>query len=127
MKTRWLKVALLTAFLSIGCNAHNGGSVATAPATVDEVWTALPAVDGSFKFVVLGDWGTGFRGQYDLAAQMARFHDKLKFETVITVGTSRTGCSARRIIKQNSKIPASPRRRRQGSTPPSAITTRASR
>jgi len=91
MKTRWLKVVLLTAALSIGCSGHNGGSVATIPATVEEGWAALPNVEGSLKFAVLGDWGTGFSGQYNLAAQMAKFHDKFKFESVITVGDNLYG------------------------------------
>ena len=87
---RWLILTLAVA-LSIGCNVRNGGSSAGTPATVEEVWTALPNAEGSLKFVVLGDWGTGGRSQYNLAAEMARFRDKFKFDTVITVGDNLYG------------------------------------
>ncbi len=37
----------------------------------------LPNKDRSFKFAVLGDFGTGDRSQYELAAQMVRLHQPL--------------------------------------------------
>lgn len=84
MKKRWLILTLAVA-LSMGC-ARSGAPGASTPATVDETPIALPNAEGSLRFVVLGDFGTGGRSQYDLAATMARFHDKFKFDTVITVG-----------------------------------------
>ncbi|RPH63426.1 MAG: metallophosphoesterase [Acidobacteria bacterium] len=85
MKKYWLILTLAVA-LSMGCSASSGVPGASTPATVDETPIALPNAEGSLKFVVLGDFGTGGRSQYDLAATMARFHDKFKFDTVITVG-----------------------------------------
>jgi predicted phosphodiesterase len=90
MKRYWLILGLAVA-LSIGCNANSGVSAASTPATVDETPITLPNVQGSLKFVVLGDFGTGGRSQYDLAATMTRFHDKFTFDTVITVGDNLYG------------------------------------
>jgi hypothetical protein len=90
MKKHWLILTLAVA-LSIGCSASSGIPGASSPATVDETPIALPNAAGSMKFVVLGDFGTGGRSQYNLAATMARFHDKFKFDTVITVGDNLYG------------------------------------
>ena len=86
-----LQILTLAVALAIGCNAHTGVPAVSTPATVAEAPIALPNVDGSLKFVVLGDWGTGGRGQYALAAEMALFHDGFKFDTVITVGDNLYG------------------------------------
>lgn len=105
MKIRWLKIALLTAVLSIGCSGHNGGSVANTPATVEEVWATLPNVEGSLKFAVLGDWGTGFSGQYNLARRMAKFQETFKFESVITVGDNLYGLQRPQDYRSKFEIP----------------------
>jgi 3',5'-cyclic AMP phosphodiesterase CpdA len=46
----------------------------------------LPNADGSFKFSVLGDFGTGSRVQYQLAEQMAALRGRFKYELVVLVG-----------------------------------------
>jgi predicted phosphodiesterase len=90
MKKHWLILTMAVALLT-GCNASGGVPGASTPATVDETPIALPNAEGSLKFIVLGDFGTGGRSQYDLAATMARFHDKFKFDTAITVGDNLYG------------------------------------
>jgi 3',5'-cyclic AMP phosphodiesterase CpdA len=52
---------------------------------------ALPNQDGSLKFAVLGDFGTGSREHYELATQMSRLHARFPFELVITVGDNLYG------------------------------------
>ena len=52
---------------------------------------ALPNLDDSLKFAVLGDFGTGSTRQYELAAQMAKAHARFPFELVITVGDNLYG------------------------------------
>lgn len=47
---------------------------------------SLPNAPDSVKFAVVGDMGTGERDQYDVAAQMMRFHAKFAFGQVITLG-----------------------------------------
>ena len=90
MKSSWLILAGALS-LSTGCNGHNGAPIESTPATVVEAKVPLPNAKDSFKFVVLGDWGTGARPQYDLGAQMAKFRERFKFDTVITVGDNLYG------------------------------------
>jgi len=107
MKKHWLILTLVAA-LSIGCSASSGVPGASTPATVDETPIAMPNTDGSLKFVVLGDFGTGGSSQYDLAAEMARFHDKFKFDTVITVGDNLYGSQRPQDFKNKFEIPYKP-------------------
>jgi hypothetical protein len=46
----------------------------------------LPNGAGSVKFAVIGDSGTGEKPQYDVAAQMATFHQKFAFDRVLMLG-----------------------------------------
>jgi 3',5'-cyclic AMP phosphodiesterase CpdA len=46
----------------------------------------MPNSEGSLKFAVLGDFGDGSTGQYQLADQMAKVHTTLPFELVVLVG-----------------------------------------
>lgn len=52
---------------------------------------ALPNTQGSYKFAVLGDFGTGSDEQYEMAAEMARVHARFKYEHVILVGDNLYG------------------------------------
>jgi predicted MPP superfamily phosphohydrolase len=76
--------------LAIGC--HIALSIARPRAVAQDARTpplaglTLPNRADSLKFAVLGDFGTGRTPQYELAAQMARLHDRFRFELVITVG-----------------------------------------
>jgi predicted MPP superfamily phosphohydrolase len=46
---------------------------------------------GSVKFAVIGDNGTGERPEYEVAQQMAAFHAKFGFDTVIMLGDNMYG------------------------------------
>jgi len=105
MKTRWLILALFLS-LSTACTGHTGAGGSAA--IVSEKPTALPNAEGSLKFVVLGDWGTGGRDQYNLAAVMARFHDTFKFDTVITVGDNLYGMQRPKDYGPKFEIPYKP-------------------
>lgn len=92
MRSRLVTGTLLA--LVLGCGA--GLAVPPAPAKVlapqaTEAPLALPNRDGSLKFAVLGDFGTGSRGQYQLADQMAKLHARFRFEIVVTVGDNLYG------------------------------------
>src|SRR3954454_16827762 len=39
-----------------------------------------------FRFVAIGDTGTGGKGQFDTASQMARYNDDNPFDTVLLLG-----------------------------------------
>jgi predicted phosphodiesterase len=107
MKKSGLLLALAVA-LSIRCGAPGTIPGASTPASVADAPIALPNADGSLKFAVLGDWGTGGRGQYSLAAEMARFHDGFKFDTVITVGDNLYGSQRPRDFQTKFEIPYKP-------------------
>lgn len=91
MKTPWLVLSsVLAALIAGGCNV--GVPVVAGPATVDAPQSVaegpilLPNAIDSFKFVVLGDFGTGGPGQFELGTRMARFRDGFRYDVVVTVG-----------------------------------------
>ena len=51
----------------------------------------LPNAASSFKFVVLGDSGTGKKPQYELADQMVALSDRFDYRTVILLGNNIQG------------------------------------
>lgn len=52
---------------------------------------ALPNKEGSVKFAVLGNSGTGEPAQYQLAEQMAAFRGRFKFDLVLLTGGNVSG------------------------------------
>ncbi|MGB2717204.1 MAG: metallophosphoesterase [Vicinamibacterales bacterium] len=52
---------------------------------------ALPNKADSFKFAVIGDFGTGDRPSFEVAAQMAALRARFPFEIVITTGDNIIG------------------------------------
>jgi hypothetical protein len=103
---------LLAATLSASACANLGES-RTAAVTVDAPPTKaevvpLPNRDGSLKFGVLGDFGTGERTQYQLAEQMAKLHERFPFELVITVGDNMYGGERADDFKSKFEIPYKP-------------------
>ena len=83
-------ISLLTAVALAGCGVSTsepaGPAIAIGQPAPTSKPTDFPNDDGSMKFVVLGDWGSGEPGQFDLAKQMAALHARFKFEVVVTVG-----------------------------------------
>jgi hypothetical protein len=53
--------------------------------------TPLPNGAGSFKFAVLGDSGTGEKGQHELAEQMASLRERFEYRTVLLLGGNIAG------------------------------------
>jgi hypothetical protein len=81
-------LCLLFLTIAFGCGV---GSAPVEPVAVQAPApqappVALPNKDGSLKFAVLGDFGTGSREQYQMAEQMAKVHDRFQYEIVVTVG-----------------------------------------
>ena len=88
---------------------------ATAVAVADvvqqaavEAPVALPNRAGSFKFAVLGDFGTGDRTQYELAAQMAKVYQSFKYELVVLVGDNIYGSERPQDFKKKFEDPYKP-------------------
>jgi predicted MPP superfamily phosphohydrolase len=68
----------------------------------------LPNKADSLKFAVLGDFGTGSREQYELAAQMKRVHDQFPYELVILVGDNLYGSERPQDFKKKFEDPYKP-------------------
>jgi 3',5'-cyclic AMP phosphodiesterase CpdA len=65
----------------------------------------LPNAEGSLKFGVLGDFGTGDRDQYQLADQMAKLRARFPFELVVTVGDNLYGGNGPRDFARKFEVP----------------------
>jgi hypothetical protein len=78
-----------------------------APAPASAI-APLPNRPGSFKFGVLGDFGTGKQIQYDLAAQMARLHQSFPYQTMILVGDNLYGSERPQDFKLKFELPYKP-------------------
>lgn len=92
MRSRRLTAILLVAVL-LGCVVTTlpARTVAARAQTAEAGPVALPNKDGSLKFGVLGDFGTGSREQYQLGEQMAKLHVRFPYEIVLTVGDNLYG------------------------------------
>lgn len=63
---------------------------------------------GSLKFGVMGDFGTGKRSQYELAAQMVRLHQSFPYQTMILVGDNLYGSERPQDFRQKFELPYKP-------------------
>jgi len=100
----------LTAALATGCDdvaTPRDAGAATLEQPAQQV-VALPNKDGSFKFAVMGDFGNATPEQYQTAAQMARFHEKFKFDFVIMVGDNLYGSERPQDFQTKFEIPYKP-------------------
>jgi hypothetical protein len=85
--------------------------VTTLLVAIAALWTAtaqeitLPNAPTSLKFGVIGDSGSGDRGQYDVANQMARFHAKFPFDQVIMLGDNIYGGQSAQDLVQKFSLP----------------------
>jgi hypothetical protein len=68
----------------------------------------MPNKADSFKFAVLGDFGTGDRQQYELAAIMKRVHDQYPFNLVTLVGDNLYGSERPQDFKRKFEDPYKP-------------------
>ena len=69
------------------------GTAATVPpdAQVRAPQGVLPNNDGSLKFLIIGDMGTGDRPQYEVAQAMLNLRAKWRYENVLMVGDNMYG------------------------------------
>jgi hypothetical protein len=91
---------ILTASLLLSVAA--GWQLAAGPAA------PLPNAAGSLKFAVLGDNGSGDRGQYDVAAQMARSRQSFPYELVIMLGDNFYGSQGPADLLKKFDVPYKP-------------------
>src|SRR4029077_9138044 len=84
----WSCVALLFLLIWTGLRDSGitaGAAVVQASQSRAESSVPLPNKDGSLKFCVLGAFGTGDPSQYQLAEQMAKLHERFKYDLVVLV------------------------------------------
>jgi hypothetical protein len=104
-------LSLFLVFLGIESGYPAIQRAPTAPPSaqiVAEQPVPLPNRDGSLKFAVLGDFGTGSKEQYQLAAQMAFLHKGFKYELVALVGDNLYGSQKAQDFKKKFEIPYKP-------------------
>ena len=116
MFSRFTLSAVVVAFLTGACAAQptrgpamvQTASAPARPQPTDAVDTPLPNADDSLKFGVLGDFGTASRGQRELAAEMARVHQRFAYEFVVTVGDNIYGSERPQDFSRKFEIPYKP-------------------
>jgi len=100
---------LLLPFAGCSRNSTTAGPTAIqAEQSPFEPPIRLPNSADSFKFAVLGDFGTGKRPQYQLAEQMAIVHDLFKYEIVVLVGDNLYGSERPQDFEKKFEIPYKP-------------------
>lgn len=85
-----------------------GVTVVAAQQPQAEPVVQLPNKDGSLKFAILGDFGTGTPQQYQLAEQMAKLRERFKYELVTLVGDNLYGPERPQDFKKKFEIPYKP-------------------
>ena len=104
---------LYVAVSAAGCGGSevvNASAADTqAPAAPAQAPVPLPNKNGSFKFGVLGDFGTGSRQQYELAEQMAKLHGDVQVrDSWSWSATTSTAASGRRTSRPKFEVPYKP-------------------
>jgi 3',5'-cyclic AMP phosphodiesterase CpdA len=99
-------------FLVIATGVGDRQGVFTAPTALLEAQSApaeptvgLPNKDGSFKFGVIGDNGTGSRAQYQLGEQMVALHGRFKYDIVVMSGDNLIGSERPQDFKDKFETP----------------------
>jgi len=114
MRTRQLSpIALLLLFAAAGTGRRDsvvtaGTFALDAQAPAREQLVSLPNKHGSFKFGVLGDFGTGSKAQYQLGEQMAKLHARFKYGVVVLVGDNLYGSERPQDFKKKFELPYKP-------------------
>ena len=87
---------------------HAAGTPALDQAQQPAAAMALPNKEGSFKFAVLGDFGTGDKLQYGLAEQMVKVHERFKYTHVVLVGDNLYGSERPQDFQKKFELPYKP-------------------
>src|SRR5947207_2001883 len=83
-----------------GASSHS----AIAPAQAIQ----LPNTPDSLKFAVMGDNGNGEKRQYDVAQQMAAWHERFPYELVLMMGDNIYGSERPQDFVQKFEAPYKP-------------------
>ena len=102
--------------LAIALLAFTSGCIPPAPVALDptavtrakETKSSLPNADGSVKFLVIGDSGTGDAAQYSVAAMIAAWHQRFDFDFAIMLGDNIYGSEGAAAYETKFAIPYKP-------------------
>ena len=109
MRYRLITTALaLVAGVSILAAAKDQAPRAGAAQQAAAVETMPPVGKDTVKFLVLGDSGTGDRGQYETAAQIWKSHEMFPYEFAIMVGDNIYGSERPQDFKSKFETPYKP-------------------
>lgn len=104
-----LRLRIVSAALVAACGVAGTRAQSPAPAAQPaKSAVPLPNKDGSLKFAVLGDFGTGSREQQQLAEQMVKLRSRFPFELVITVGDNIYGGERPQDMRRKFEEPYKP-------------------
>jgi predicted MPP superfamily phosphohydrolase len=108
MLKRSSAAALLFSLVLVGTGAPTAPRAASQAAQQGALPLTMPNKEDSLKFAVLGDFGTGNKQQYQLAAQMKRVHDQFPFDLVALVGDNLYGSERPQDFKKKFEDPYKP-------------------
>jgi 3',5'-cyclic AMP phosphodiesterase CpdA len=103
-----VSLILLLASLLAAPGCRDSGAASAPPEEQTQPAVALPNKDGTYKFAVLGDFGTGSREQYELAREMADVYSRFKYEHVILVGDNLYGSERPQDFRKKFEVPYKP-------------------
>ncbi len=89
---RFLSFLLFVALISVNISYQTlGQKLTTAPKAATAVKLTLPVKNGSVRFAVIGDPGTGGKGQQQVADMMVNYWHAFPFEFVLMMGDNLYG------------------------------------
>jgi predicted MPP superfamily phosphohydrolase len=109
MFTRFFAAAIAVLLvINFGSAGTMAVPVQRPPASAAPLALTLPNKGDSLKFAVLGDFGTGSKQQYAMAATMKRVHDAFPFDIVVLVGDNLYGAERPQDFQTKFEIPYKP-------------------
>lgn len=91
------------------CGACNSSAARGSDGAVGtDAILQLPNREGSFKFGVMGDFGTGNRDQYEMASKIAELQRRFPFKTVVLTGDNLYGSERPQDYYRKFELPYKP-------------------
>lgn len=107
----YVALPLAVILAGTGCRENSltaGTTIVEAQRSQAEPTVGLPNKEGSFRFGILGDFGTGSRPQYELAEQMTALHKRFKYDLVVLVGDNLYGSERPQDFRNKFEVPYKP-------------------
>jgi len=82
--------------------------IGESPLVQSGATVGLPNKEGSLKFAILGDFGSGSKSQYEMAEEMSRVQQRFKYGFVVLVGDNLYGSERPQDFKTKFEIPYKP-------------------